>query len=167
VHSGTAKSAVLTLSGPGELEHVARLVAECLPPEAFWLADHAVNNTLDPARELLSAEGIAARRARLREQRFHAGRAAVCALVYAQALETRDAEAAAGSRGSVRGFASIAAFLSDEWAMEFQSDERHERMKENFRALGESAKELGERVMPWPGLDEATDRLFDEYFWAA
>ena len=167
VHGGTAKSAVLTLSGPGELEHVARLVAECLPPEALWLADHAVNNTLDSPRELLSPEGIAARRARLREQRFHAGRVAVCALVYAQALETRDAEAAAGWRGSVRGFASIAAFLSDEWAMDFQSDERHERMKENFRALGESAKELGERVMPWPGLDEATDRLFGEYFWAA
>ena len=69
VHGGTAKSAVLTLSGPGELEHVARLVAECLPPEALWLADHAVNNTLDSPRELLSPEGIAARRARLLARR--------------------------------------------------------------------------------------------------
>jgi hypothetical protein len=51
--------------------------------------------------------------------------------------------------------------------MDFQSDERHERMRVNFRALGEAAAQLGERVMPWPELDEATDRLFDEYFWAA
>jgi hypothetical protein len=87
--------------------------------------------------------------------------------VYAQALETRDAEAAAEWRGSVRGFASIAAFLSDEWAMDFQSDERHERMRENFRAVGEAVEELGERVVPWAGLDEAMDRLFDAYFWAA
>jgi len=48
--------------------------------------------------------------------------------------------------------------------MDSQSDERHERMEENFRALGETAKELG---VPWAGPEEATERLFGEWFWAA
>jgi hypothetical protein len=131
------------------------------------MADHAVNNTLEPIMEVLSAEGITVRRTRLLEQRIHAGRIAVAHLILAYALETDHPERAEEARREVRGFCSIAAFLSDEWSLDFIDDERHEKLRENFRKLGHQAGKLGLTHLPSPTFDEILDKLFDEYFWAA
>ncbi|HEX2121782.1 MAG TPA: hypothetical protein VHL59_09080 [Thermoanaerobaculia bacterium] len=167
VHGGTSKSSVVTLTRPGELRTVAAMIARTIPPDAYWLADRAVNNTLDPVADLFSASAIAARRAQRLRQRTRAGRIAVGALVYSYALEPHDAKHAEGSRGSVRGYSSIAAFLSDEWSLDFVDDERHQRLRENFRNFGREVEKLDERVMPFEELSKASDRLFDDYFWAA
>lgn len=167
IHGGTEKSSVLTLPGPGELEPAALAVSGIVTEESLWLADHAVNNTMDPVREALSKEGLANRRARLLEQRIHAGRVAVATLVLAYALEVSHPEAAGDARGAVRGFSSIAAFLSDEWSMDFIDAQRHETLRENFRELANLARELGRTLVPSPALSRVLEELFDEYFWAA
>jgi hypothetical protein len=167
IHGGTTKSSVVTLPRPGDLARVAMLISRTVPDDARWLSEHAMNNTLGDVKDLFSKGAIEARRIRLREQRIHAGRIAVAALVYAYALEPKYPRLAEGSRGSVRGFSSIAAFLSDEWSIGFIGDARHQRLRENFRRFAEEASKLGDRVTPFEELDRATDRLFDEYFWAA
>jgi len=164
VHGGTEHSCVLTLTHPGNLPLVARLIGETVAADSRWLAEHAVNNTLAPIEELTSPDGIATRRARLHQQRMHAGRIALAALVYAHALEPEHRNLAHNVRNSVRAFSSLAAFLSDEAMVDFQSEVRHQRLRENFSRLAEAAAKLGERVLPFPELDETCDHLFRDYF---
>jgi hypothetical protein len=167
VHGGTSKSSVLTLTRPGDLPRVAKIVAETASRDALWLADHAVNNRLEPIGDLFSPDAIAARRAQRLEQRTHAGRIAVAAVVYAYALEPQHPEQARGSRDSVRAYSSIAAFLSDEWSLDFVNEQRHDRLRANFRRFGIAVGKLGQHVVPFEELSQATDALFDDYFWAA
>jgi hypothetical protein len=167
IHGGTSKSAVITLGNRGELKAIASLVSRTIPREAYWLADHAVNNKLDPVRDLFSRDKIAARRAQRLQQRIHGGRIAVSALLYAYALEAGYPDFAEGSRGSVRAFSSMTAFLSDEWALDFIDDARHDRMRANWRRFGDAVSKLGDKVIPFDELDDASDHLFNEYFWAA
>jgi len=166
-HGGTERSCVLTLTHHGNLRLVARLLGETASADAQWLADNAVNNTLAPIEELTSSAGITGRRSKLLEQRIHAGRITVAALVYAHALEPEHPDLAHTVRGSVRAFASLAAFLSDEAMVDFQSEARHRRLRENFRLFAEAVAKLGNRVLPFQELDEACDRLFRDYFRAA
>jgi hypothetical protein len=167
IHGGTTKSSVLTLPRAADPEAPAIPLAQTVAEECRWLAEHATNNVLEPVGEILSKEGIARRRARLMEQRVHAGRIAVAALVVAYALEARHPEAALAVRGSVRGLSSIAAFLSDEWSLDFIVAQRHETLRENFGKLADAMGARGMSLVPSPALMSALDELFDEYFWAA
>ena len=72
-----------------------------------------------------------------------------------------------GERRCVRGFSSHAAFLSDEWSINFIDPPRHETLRESFGKLGDAADGLGPSVIPSPRLMEVLEQLFDEYFWAA
>ena len=116
---------------------------------------------------MLSKDGLTRRRARLKEQRIHAGRVALATLVLAYALEADHPETAETVRGSVRGFSSIAAFLSDEWSIDFIDPQRHQLLKENFGKLAEAVDGLGPSLVPSPALMDALEALFDAYFWAA
>jgi hypothetical protein len=167
IHGGTERSAVLTLSRPADPNAPAFPLSEAVAGEARWLAEHALNNVLEPVGEILSKEGIASRRARLLEQRIHAGRIAVATVVLAYALEADHPETAEAVRRAVRGFSSIAAFLSDEWSIDFIDAERHETLRENFRKLGDAISGLGRSLVPSTTLMDALEELFDDYFWAA
>jgi len=167
IHGGTRRSAVLTLPRAADPEAPPFPLSETVADEARWLAEHASNNVLDPVAEILSTDGIARRRARLMAQRIHAGRIAVATLVMAYALEAHHPETAETVRGCVRGFSSIAAFLSDEWSINFIDPRRHETLKENFGKLAEAIGGLGPSLIPSPRLMEVLEELFDAYFWAA
>ncbi len=88
-------------------------------------------------------------------------------LVLAYALEEENPEMAETVRRCVRGFSSIAAFLSDEWSINFIDPLRHETLKQNFGKLGDAAEALGSSPIPSPRLMEVLAELFDQYFWAA
>jgi hypothetical protein len=167
IHGGTRKSSVLTLPRAAHPEASPVPLGETVTEECRWLAEHATNNALEPVAEILSKEGIARRRARLMEQRVHAGRIAVAALVMAYALEARHPETALSVRRSVRGLSGIAAFLSDEWSLDFIDAPRHETLRENFGKLAEAMDGLGDSLVPSPALMRALEELFDEYYWAA
>jgi len=168
VHGGTARSAVVTLGARPALPEAARAMSEIAAREAQWLAAHARNNTIDPVGEVLfSRAGIAARRALLTEQRFHAGRIELVALVYAHAAEAADPALAERLRGSVRGWASLAAFLSDEFAVDFIPGGRHQRLRENLAVWSQAVATLAVTVQPSAELERATEKVFGEYFLAA
>jgi hypothetical protein len=167
IHGGTGRSSVLTLARAADPEAPGVPLSWTVAEEARWLAEHAENNVLDPVREVLSRDGLTRRRARLKEQRIHAGRVAVATLVLAYALEADHPETAETVRGSVRGFSSIAAFLSDEWSIDFIDPQRHQILKENFGKLAEAVDGLGPSLVPSPALMDALEALFDAYFWAA
>jgi hypothetical protein len=167
IHGGTPRSAVLTLPRAADTEALGFPLSRLVAEESRWLADHARNNVLEPVRDVLSREGIADRRAFLMGQRIHAGRVAVATLVLAYALEAHHPETAVTVRRCVRGFSSIAAFLSDEWSINFIDPQRHETLRENFGKLADAAEGLGSSVIPSPHLMEVLEELFDEYFWAA
>jgi len=167
IYGGTGRSAVLTLPRAGDPRSLGFPLSETVAEESRWLAEHARNNVLEPVGEVLSREGIAHRRAYLMEQRIHAGRVAVATLVLAYALEEEDPEMAGTVRRCVRGFSSIAAFLSDEWSINFIDPLRHETLRENFGKLGDAAEALGSSAVPSPRLMEVLEELFDAYFWAA
>lgn len=168
IHGGTAGSCVITLAARPALAEAAGVLADKGSRDAAWLGEHAVNNTMAPVSEILfSKPGIAARRLRLREQRFHAGQIEVAVLLYAYALEPLSPPGARGMRSEVRGWASLATFLSDESDVDFVSADRHERLKSNLRDWSEAIRTLGKTGYPSPEVDRVTGKLFDEYFWAA
>jgi hypothetical protein len=88
-------------------------------------------------------------------------------LLYAYAAEPAEPILARGQRSSVRGWASLASFLSDEYAVDFIGDARHARLKENLKRWSDEVRSLGVTVRPSPELDKATEKIFDEYFSAA
>ncbi len=167
LHGGGARTSVITLARRASLEEAAALAGDVLAEEAAWLAEHAVNNVLPPVTDLFSPEALRARRQRLNGQRSRMGRIEAAVLVYAHALEPADPARARGVRGAARGFGSIAAFLGDDSTTDFMNDARHEQLRRNLRRVAEEAKSLRTDKFPSPRLDQAVDKLFDEYFWAA
>ncbi len=167
IHGGTARMSVMTLDRQGALAEAAELASKIISQEAVWLSDHAVNNVMPPPAVMFSRPGIAQWRERLNEQRFRMGRIEAAVLVYAYALEKTSAAHARGARSAASGFGSIAAFLGDESNVDFMSDARHQRFRENIRRVGERIHVLREHVYSTPELDRAVDTLFAEYFWAA
>ncbi len=168
VHGGTANSSVVTLAARPSLAEAAAIVAGEASHEAAWLSEHAVNNTTAPVPEILfSKQGIAQRRARLREQRFHTGRVELAILLYAYAAELTSPKLARGMRSEVRGWASLATFLSDESAIDFAGTDRHERLKTHLREWSEAVRVLATANVPDANLDRVTESLFDDYFTAA
>lgn len=167
VHGGSGLESVITLPARGRLESVAPLAAEIASREASWLSAHAVNNRLPPPGEILSKAALEERRRRMLEQRTRMGRIEVVALIYAYSLEPVAPERARGSRGSVRGFGEMARFLGDDSAIDFVSDARHARLRQNLARYAQALRSLRDHPLGTPELDAASDRLFGEYFWAA
>lgn len=168
IHGGTAGSAVITLAARPALAEAAAIMAGNASRDAAWLSDHAVNNTMAPIPEILfSKAGIAARRARLREERFHAGQIELAVLLYAYAAEPVSPKLARGERLEARGWASLATFLSDESAVDFVGDDRHARLKTHLRDWSKAIHSLGGTAVEGPEIDRATETLFNDYFWAA
>jgi len=167
IHGGTARMSVVTMGRQGGLEEAASLAAQIVSQEGAWLAGHAVNNVMPPPAVMFSRSGIAEWRKKLNEQRFRMGRIEVAMLVYAYALEKTSPERARGARGAARGFGSMAAFLGDESNIDFMSEARHQRFRENIRRVAQEIMALPDHVHSTPELDRAVDTLFEEYFWAA
>ena len=97
-------------------------------------------------------------------QKAHVGRILVAVLVYAFAVEDDDPELAAGVRRSARGWGAVANFVGDETAMDYVDAERFERFRQNLRVFAREAEVLRTQAYPSPELDEATDRMFREFF---
>lgn len=167
VHGGSPLESVITLPARGPLESVAPLAAQIASREASWLSAHAVNNKLPPPGEILSKAALEERRHAMLEQRTRMGRMEIAALIYAYSLEAVAPERARGSRDSVRGFGEMARFLGDDSAIDFVSDARHARFRENLARFAQALLSLRDHPLGTPELDAASDRLFDEYFWAA
>jgi hypothetical protein len=164
IQGGTAQTSVVTLTRPGPLDTVPPLVAEVLHDEALWLAGHAVNNKMPPLPAILSREGLADFRARLVLQKIHAGRMNLAVLVYAYAMEPSHPDIAEGARNNSSGFGSLANFLGDETAMDYINDARFERLRENLTKFAAEVQVLRVQPLPSPTLDQATQRIFREYF---
>jgi hypothetical protein len=164
---GTARNAVVTT---GEtvplLGEAAQVVAPLASENAGWLAANARNNRLD-ATLLLSRSALASHRARTLEQRTHAGRVALLAIVYARALEPTQPQLARGSRDGFTDWGVLAGFLGDEDTLDFIDDRRHETLRRNLSAWSQQVLDLRAQPLPSQRLNEVSDKLFREYFWAA
>jgi hypothetical protein len=165
VHGGGVEISVVTLEDAPPLGSVAPMLAEILADEALWLADNAVANTFPDAMTLfLSEDALPNRRRVMAEQKAHAGRAQVAVLVYAAAVQSTDAGIAAGARASARGWGAVANFIGDETAIDYVDEVRFQRFLANLREFAEAARTPGTAFLPTPELDQATDRLFDDFF---
>jgi hypothetical protein len=164
---GTLSTSVVALDRPLPVSDVTRWFRETAPREAEWLAANATNNVFAPAAVILSARKLAAWRARFLEQRTHAGRLELAALVQALAEESRDQNRAFHLRGYVRGWGSVAAFLGDESCIGFESDARHDLLRQNLARWALAAGSLDDTPDAISTLDQASATVFDSYFWAA
>jgi len=165
VHGGGVETSVVTLEDEPSLASVAPMLAEILRTEALWLADNAVPNTFPDVMTLfVSEDALPNRRRVMTEQKAHAGRAQIAVLIYAAAVESTDADIAAGVRASARGWGSVANFIGDETAIDYIDEIRFQRFQANLRDFAEAVRTLGTSVLPSPELDQATDRMFDDFF---
>lgn len=164
VHGGSDLTSIVTLPKAYSLEETAATLATVISEEAGWLHDHAVNNRFPPLGEVVSPAAIAAYRERRSTQRTHAGRIEAAVLIYSYALEQTRPDIAVGVRGSVRGWGSVANFIGDETAMDYLSDQRFERFRQNVAELGKEALALRTDPLPNARLDRVSDQLFKDCF---
>ena len=164
---GTARNAVVTV---GEtvppLGQAAEVVAPLASENAAWLAANARNNRLVP-KLLVSRAALAEHRARMLEQRTRAGRVALLNIIYARALEPTQPQLARGSRDGFTGWGVLAGFLGDEDTLDFIDDRRHEALRRNLAAWSQQVLDLRAQPLPSQRLNEVSEKLFREYFWAA
>ena len=157
---------IVTLN-PAPLEVVVPVVSPMISEEAAWLSANAKNNLPAPWAVVRSPSALAEwRRVRV-AQRGRAGRLELAMALYAYALESTAPEAARGMRGAVRGFGSMANFLGDEACINFVSESRHQRMRQNLAGVAAAASRLGPEPVSIKPLGEALRKLFGEYFTAA
>jgi hypothetical protein len=164
---GTLSTSVVALDRPLPVSDVTRWFRETAPSDAEWLATNARNNVFAPATVILSAPKLAEWRATFLEQRTHAGRLELAALVQALAEEGRDQNRALHLRGYVRGWGSVAAFIGDESCIGFEPDARHDLLRNNLAQWARAARSLDDSPDAIKQLDQASATVFDSYFWAA
>jgi hypothetical protein len=164
VHGGSARTTVATLAARPPWPEAQALLARVARNECAWLAANAVNNRMPPPRALLDPAAIEAFRRTTTLQRNRAGRVAAAVLLYAYALEGVDAERAAGARGAVRGWGSVANFLGDETAIDYVSDERFDRFRRNAVRWSEAVLAHSRGETTDEELGRLTDLLFDDFF---
>jgi len=171
VWGGTSDTAVVTLLNRGDPDTLRPMVLQIIEENADWLGNHAVNNQMPPADQMLRNIGTAAleaRRRRMDVQRFHAGRMEMACLVYAYALEPTSPAKAKSFRDRAWGFAEIGSFLSDDDPLGYISDQRHRRFQENMLALASALKDSrADDPFSTHPVVEAINRLFDDYFGGA
>jgi hypothetical protein len=163
-HGGGKTTSIVTLPVPGSPDEVRPLAAETILREGEWLADHAVANVFPETKLLFDPEGMEAWRARMVNQKARAGRIQLVVLLYAYTLEAEHPEIAAGVRRAAGGWGSVASFIGDETALDYVGEDRFLRFLENLRVFAREAQILRTQSLPSPDLDQATDRLFDEFF---
>jgi hypothetical protein len=74
---------------------------------------------------------------------------------------------ARGSQGAFTDWGVLAGFLGDEDTLDFIDDRRHERLRRNLGAWSQQVLDLRAQPLPSQRLNELSDKLFREYFWAA
>jgi hypothetical protein len=163
-HGGGRETSLVTLPAAAGTAAVNQLLVDVIEQETGWLLENAVPNLFPPATMLFNVAEIRAHRERMAVQKAHVGRIQLAVLIYAFAVEGDDPELAAGVRRSARGWGSVANFIGDETAMDYIDEARFERFRQNLRAFAREAEVLRTQALPSPELDEATDRLFREFF---
>lgn len=164
VHGGSGRTTVATLAARPPWPEAQVWLVRIARNECAWLAANAVNNRMPPAGMLLDPAAMETFRRTTTLQRNRAGRVMVTVLLLAYALEGVDAERAAGARGAVRGWGSVANFLGDETAIDYVSDERFDRFRRNAARWGEAVLAHAVGEMSDEELGRLTDVLFDDFF---
>jgi hypothetical protein len=165
IHGGSERTAIVSLAA---VEPAADSgAAAILAASALWLAEHAVNNELGSPRQILSVSWLAERRRQALAQRTEAGRMMLAALLLAREREREDPRAGHDLRQAARAFGAMASFLGDESSIGFIDAARHERLRENLRAVATEARGVEEHGASPARLLEAIQRLGSDYFWAA
>ena len=163
-YGGSQFTSIVMLEPARPPEEVSPTVANILHEEATWLAAKAVNNTLPPVADLFSKTAIAARRRRMAAQKAHAGLIQLAYLIYAHSQQKAKPELASAVRRGARGWGGIANFIGDETAIDYLSQERFERFRENLAAFAQHAQVLHSQTVPSTELDAISNKLFDEFF---
>jgi len=163
-HGGGRQTSLVTLPAAAGTAAVNALLVDVIEQETGWLLENAVPNLFPPATMLFNVAEIRAHRQRMAVQKAHVGRIQLAVLVYAFAVEGDNPELAAGVRRSARGWGSVANFIGDETAMDYIDEARFERFRQNLRAFAREAEVLRTQALPSEALDEATERLFREFF---
>jgi hypothetical protein len=163
-HGGGRETSLITLPAPGGTAAVNPLVVEIIQQEAAWLVENAVPNLFPPPTMLFNVAEIRSRRETMAIQKAHVGRIQLAVLLYAYAIEGDEPELAAGVRRAARGWGSVANFIGDETALDYVDSDRFERFRQNLRVFAREVEVLRTQAYPSPELDQATDRLFREFF---
>ncbi|HKN01151.1 MAG TPA: hypothetical protein VJX23_11590, partial [Candidatus Binataceae bacterium] len=159
--------AVIDLLKPADPKTIAPVVAQILGDNAEWLGANAINNktpTHADLGKLRLKKGFDARRVRMDQQRFRAGRMEIAFLVYAYAIENQSPEVAGQLRGAARGFGEMAGFISDGSPVGFISDAQFELFKRNMLVFAAAVKAGGSDPLDAPAVHSATGKLFDDFF---
>ena len=167
IYGGTSNCAVIDLLKPADPKTIAPVVAQILADNADWLGANAINNKTPTRADLGKLglkKGIDARRVRMNQQRFRAGRMEIACLVYAYAIENQSPEVAGQLRGAARGFGEMAGFISDGSPVGFMSDAQFELFKRNMLVFAAAVKAGGSDPLGAPAVHSATGKLFDDFF---
>jgi len=167
IYGGTSDCAVIDLLKRADPKTIVPVVSQILGDNADWLGDNAINNKMPPLADfvkLRSKKGLDARRVRMDQQRFRAGRMEIACLVYAYAVEDQSPRLAHQLRDVARGFGEMASFISDGDPVGFMSDARFELFKRNMLVFATAVKAAGSDPFEAPPVYGATGKLFDDFF---
>jgi hypothetical protein len=163
-HGGGRATSLVTLTSPGPASRINQLVAETIQREVAWLVENAEANVFPDSERLFDQEWMRGWRARMVAQKARAGRVQLSVLLYAYSLEVDHPELGGGVRDSAGGWGSVANFIGDETALDYVGENRFERFRENLQTFALEAQILRTQRLPSEELDQATDRLFREFF---
>jgi len=163
-HGGGSETAIVTLPAPGDPGEIRALIVDISTRESAWLVENAVPNLFPPAAMLFNVSEVRAHRRTMATQKAHVGRIQLAVLLYAYSIEAEHPEVAAGGRRAARGWGGVANFIGDETALDYVDEARFELFRSNLADWARTVQTLRENELPTPELDEATDRLFDEFF---
>ena len=163
-HGGGRETSLVTLPSAAGTAALNPLLVDVVQQEIAWLVENAVPNLFPPPTMLFNVAEIRAHRERMARQKAHVGRIQLVVLLYAFAVEGDEPELAAGVRRSARGWGGVANFIGDETALDYIDEARFERFRQNLRAFAREIEVLRTQAYPSPELDQATDRLFSEFF---
>jgi hypothetical protein len=163
-HGGGRETSIVTLPVAGDPDEVNPLVVDVIERETAWLTENAVPNLFPPATMLFNVSEIRARREAMAIQKAHVGRIQLVVLLYAYAIEADHPDIAAGVRRSARGWGGVANFIGDETALDYVDEDRFARFLENLGAFARAVTVLRTQTLPSVEADEATDRLFNDFF---
>ena len=170
VYGGNSDLAVIDLPKATNPKLIEPQVAKILADNAEWLGENAVNNTMPEVaelRHLLRKSALVARRIKMDQQRFRAGRMEIACLVYGYAIENDAPQSAHKLRNAARGFGSMASFLSDGDPVGYIGDARHAQFKTNMLALAAAIRESPQGSLGTPQVRSVFGKLFDDYFGAS
>jgi len=170
VYGGNSDLAVIDLPKAADPKTIEPEVAKILAGNAEWLGENAVNNKMPAAaelRHLLRKSALVARRIKMDQQRFRAGRMEIACLVYAYAMERDTPESAHKLRNAARGFGAMASFLSDGDPVGYIGDARHAQFKSNMLAFAAAIRASPQGSLGTPEVRRVTSILGDDYFGGA